>query len=122
MNGPTAWRRLHTSGKALRMLILAATWFRRRFSGPGLPATGQPITNQALVTFQRDLQLSTAADDQARAYFWIGKTQQILGDAASAQSAWQQAASLDPTDYYSLRSQDMLLKRPGLRSATRDQF
>jgi soluble lytic murein transglycosylase len=67
---------------------------------------------QALVTFQRDLQLSTAADDQARATFWIGKTQQILGDAASALSAWQQAASLDPTDYYSLRSQDMLLKRP----------
>jgi soluble lytic murein transglycosylase len=67
--------------------------------------------NQALVTFQRDLQLSSAADDQARAYFWIGKTQQTLGDSASAQSAWQQAASLDPTDYYSLRSQDMLLKR-----------
>jgi soluble lytic murein transglycosylase len=68
--------------------------------------------DQALVTFQRDLQLSTAVDDQARAYFWIGKTQQILGDSTSAQSSWQQAASLDPTDYYSLRSQDMLLKRP----------
>ncbi len=67
---------------------------------------------QALVTFQRDLQLSTAADDQARATFWIGKAQQTLGEAASAQSAWQQAASLDPSDYYSLRSQDMLLKRP----------
>jgi soluble lytic murein transglycosylase len=68
--------------------------------------------SQALVTFQRDLQLSTAPDDQARAYFWIGKTQQTLGDGASAQSAWQQATLLDPTDYYSLRSQDMLLKRP----------
>ena len=43
--------------------------------------------DQTLVTFQRDLQLSTAADDQARAYFWIGKTQQILGEGASAQSA-----------------------------------
>ncbi len=65
----------------------------------------------ALVTFQRDLQLSTAPADQARAYFWIGKTQQILGAGSSAQLAWQQAASLDPNDYYSLRSQDMLLKR-----------
>jgi soluble lytic murein transglycosylase len=65
----------------------------------------------ALVTFQRDLQLSTAATDQARAYFWIGKTQQILGDGNAALSAWQQATSQDPTDYYSLRSQDMLLKR-----------
>ncbi len=68
--------------------------------------------DQALVTFQRDLQLSTAVDDQARAYFWIGKTQQVMGDNTSAQSSWKQAASLDPTDYYSLRSQDMLLKRP----------
>jgi soluble lytic murein transglycosylase len=67
--------------------------------------------DQALVTFQRDLQFSTVLDDQARAYFWIGKTQQALGDNASAQTSWKQAAALDPTDYYSLRSQDMLLKR-----------
>ena len=78
----------------------------------GIVRYREPNFKQALVTFQRDLQLSTAADDQARANFWIGKTEQSLGDAAFAQSAWQQAASLDPTDYYSLRSQDMLLKRP----------
>ncbi len=68
--------------------------------------------DQALVTFQRDLQFSMAVEDQARAYFWIGKTQQIMGKSAAAQTALQQAASLDPTDYYSLRSQDLLLKRP----------
>ena len=68
--------------------------------------------DQSLVTFQRDLQFSTAVEDQARAYFWIGKTQQVMGDSMSAQSSLQQAASLDPTDYYSLRSQDLLLKRP----------
>jgi soluble lytic murein transglycosylase len=67
--------------------------------------------DQALVTFQRDLQFSSSPGDQARAYFWIGKTQQTLGNTTSAQSSWQQAASLEPTDYYSLRSQDMLLKR-----------
>jgi soluble lytic murein transglycosylase len=67
---------------------------------------------QALVSFQRDIILSTELDDQARAFFWVGKTQQVLGDTASAQAAWQQAASLDPTDYYSLRAQDMLLNRP----------
>ena len=72
--------------------------------------------DQAIVTFQRDLQLSTATADQARAYFWIGKTQQVLGDGVSAQSSWQQAASLDPTDYYSLRSQDMLIKRSAFDS------
>ena len=67
--------------------------------------------DKALVTFQRDLQFSTSPGDQARAYFWIGKTKQALGDSASSISSWQQAASLDPTDYYCLRSQDMLLKR-----------
>ena len=78
----------------------------------GIARYREATYSQALVTFQRDLQLSTSPDDQARAYFWIGKTQQILGDNNAAQSAWQQASSLDPTDYYSLRSQDMLLKRP----------
>jgi soluble lytic murein transglycosylase len=67
--------------------------------------------DQATVTFQRDLQFSSTTSDQARAFFWIGKTKQIQGDTASAQVAWQQAAALDPTDYYSLRSADMLIKR-----------
>ncbi len=78
--------------------------------------------DQALVTFQRDLQFSTAVGDQARAYFWIGKTQQALSEIGSAQSAWQQAASLDPTDYYSLRSEDMLLKRPAFIPTPCDQL
>lgn len=76
----------------------------------------------ALITFQRDLQLSSAADDQARAYFWIGKTQQALGDAGLAQTSWQSAASLDPTDYYSLRAEDMLLKRPAFSPPPASNF
>jgi soluble lytic murein transglycosylase len=67
--------------------------------------------DQALITFQRNLQLSTAPPDQARAYFWIGKSQQALGNTSLAQNSWQSASALDPTDYYSLRSEDMLLKR-----------
>jgi soluble lytic murein transglycosylase len=88
----------------------------------GIARYRQVNYKQALVTFQRDLQLSTIADDQARAYFWIGKTQQSLGDEASAMAAWQQAASLDTTDYYSLRSQDMLLKRPAFAPAPATNF
>ena len=67
---------------------------------------------QALVTFQRDVLLSTDAGDQARAYYWIGKCQQISGDAVSAQASWRLAVSLDPSGYYGLRAQDMLLIRP----------
>ncbi|MFH1524297.1 MAG: tetratricopeptide repeat protein [Chloroflexota bacterium] len=67
---------------------------------------------QALVSFQRVTILTADPFEQARAFFWVGKTQQILGDSTSAQAAWQQAASFDSTDYYSLRAQDMLLDRP----------
>ena len=74
--------------------------------------------DQALITFQRDLILSTATEDQARASFWVGKTHQALGKSDSAQAAWQQAASLDPTGYYSLRAQDMLFNRPPFSPST----
>ncbi|MCJ7585927.1 MAG: tetratricopeptide repeat protein [Anaerolineales bacterium] len=62
----------------------------------------------ALVAFQRNLILASAPEDQARAYFWIGKTQQKRGDAAAAQTAWQQAAGLDLFGYYSERARDTL--------------
>ena len=62
----------------------------------------------ALTTFQRDLLLSTNPEDQARAYFWIGKTQTQLGDTPSAQASWQQGQAIDPTNYYSIRSREML--------------
>jgi soluble lytic murein transglycosylase len=68
--------------------------------------------NDALVSFQRNSILSTQPDDQARALFWIGKTQQVLGELELSQATFQQAAALDPTDYYSLRSQDILFNRP----------
>jgi soluble lytic murein transglycosylase len=68
--------------------------------------------SDALVSFQRASILSASLEDQASSRFWIGKTQQALGDSASAQVTWQQTAALDPTDYYSLRAQDMLFNRP----------
>lgn len=67
--------------------------------------------NSALTLFQRDLLLSTRAKDMARAYLWIGKTQEKLGDTASAEKSWQQAQLSDPSGYYSLRAEDILLKQ-----------
>jgi soluble lytic murein transglycosylase len=52
--------------------------------------------------------IATKAEDRAGAYFWTGKSQAAQGDAASADATWQQAASIDPTGYYSERSRDML--------------
>ncbi len=63
---------------------------------------------QALTLFQRALILAGDAKEQARAYLWIGKSQQKLGDTAAMQNAWQQAQSADPTGYYSERARELL--------------
>ena len=63
----------------------------------------------ALALFQRDLIFSSSGEDRARAYLWVGKTQEILGDRPSAEQSWQQAQLADPTGYYSLRGRDILL-------------
>src|SRR6185436_3809793 len=67
--------------------------------------------NGALATFNRNLVLAIKNEDKARAYFWLGKTQQQLGDNSAAQQAWQQGQTLDTTEYYSLRARDVLLGR-----------
>lgn len=66
---------------------------------------------QALVTFQRGTLFALTPEDRARTVFWTGKTQQALGNLTAAQASYQQAAAVDPTDYYSLRAQDMLFNR-----------
>ncbi|GAB4456176.1 MAG: transglycosylase SLT domain-containing protein [Anaerolineales bacterium] len=70
----------------------------------------------ALTSFQRDLILSTRPRDIARAYLWIGKTHEKLGDQSSAIQAWQQGQMTDPGGYYSLRAQDILLQRQPFES------
>lgn len=64
---------------------------------------------EALTIFQKSLILTATGADQARAYLWIGKTQEKLGDTAAVQTAWQQAQALDPQGYYSLRAADLLM-------------
>lgn len=100
-----------------------AAWTRIANEFPSCPQTPQALFwvgiaryrqgryEEALLALQRDLLLSATPEDQARAQFWIGKTQQARGDASAAQAAWQQAAALDPTGYYSERARDMLLGR-----------
>jgi soluble lytic murein transglycosylase len=102
----------------------ALTWDRVADEYPGSDLVPQALFHagiiryrlgkysDALISFQRDSILSTVLEDQAESLFWIGKTQSTLGDASAAQAAWQQTAAIDPTDYYSLRAQDMLVNRP----------
>jgi soluble lytic murein transglycosylase len=67
--------------------------------------------HMALPIFQRSLLLSSEPEEQARAYLWVGKTQEKLGDEAAKTAAWQQAQSLDPSGYYSERARDLLIGR-----------
>jgi len=71
---------------------------------------------RALNAFQRQVVLSTSTTDQAAALLWIGKIQQRAGDIESARASWQQAASLDPTGYYSERANELLNNQPPFHS------
>jgi soluble lytic murein transglycosylase len=65
----------------------------------------------ALDTFKRSLALSARAEDQARGYLWVGKSQQKLGDHGAAMNAWREAQDRDPGGYYSERARDFLAER-----------
>ncbi len=62
----------------------------------------------ALDAFTRSLAFSLQKEDQARAYLWIGKAQQKLGNTDAMQKSWQQGLNLDPGGYYSERQRDLL--------------
>jgi len=100
----TTWERIADRYPSSELVPQALFW-------AGIARYRNANLDGALVTFQRNLILASAAEDQARAYFWIGKTQQQRGDAAAAQTAWQQAAALDPTSYYSERARDTLFSQ-----------
>lgn len=74
--------------------------------------------DQALLDFQRSVVLATDVESQSGAHFWIGKTQQAKGDAASALSSWETAATQDPTGYYGIRAVEKILDQKPLSSAT----
>lgn len=100
----TTWERMAneypTADQTHQAVILAGvTRFRM----------GNPAAAQA--TFQRALLLATAPEDRAQAEFWVGKAQQAQKNTTDAQKSFQNAASADPSGYYSERARDMLLNR-----------
>ena len=76
----------------------------------------------ALPLFERSLVIAVVPEDQARAYLWIGKTQDKLGSATDKQNAWQQAQNADPGGYYSERASDLLMGRPPFAPALKTNF
>jgi soluble lytic murein transglycosylase len=68
--------------------------------------------DNAISLFQSSLGVAKNPGNQAAAYFWIGKSYQMLGNPGAAEDSWRQAVTSDPTGYYSERSEDILAGIP----------
>jgi len=98
------WERVANEYPGNEQVPLAVFW-------AGIMQYRQADYKAALSLFQRSLVLSIAPEDKARAYMWIGKTQQKLGNTTETQTAWQFAQNADPGGYYSERTRDLLAGR-----------
>lgn len=58
--------------------------------------------------FQKLLAFSAEPEERSAAYLWLGKSKQAIGETEAARAAWEQAAAIDPTGYYSERARDIL--------------
>lgn len=64
--------------------------------------------SQSLPAFQRSLNRATEPSDKAAAALWLGKARAALKLEDEARLAWKEAASYDPTGYYSERALELL--------------
>lgn len=62
----------------------------------------------AQIIFQRLLVLATTPEDTAKTSFWTAKSLASQGKAEEATTYYQQAATADPTGYYSIRAGEVL--------------
>lgn len=65
----------------------------------------------ARIAFQISRDRNPEPGKQAKALLWIGKTYQAEGNLEASRTAWEDAARLDPTGYYSERAADLLAGR-----------
>jgi len=98
----------------------AQTWSRLANEYPSSAETFQALffagvtyyrlqdPENALLTFERSLVLSTHPFEVSASYLWIGKIHNESGDLSSARDAWRQAVINDPNGYYSLRTEELL--------------
>lgn len=131
-NGPNAADALFNAGRILerggRLTRAAETWSRLIDEYPTAEITPRGYLlagvtyyrlgkyDQALTIFQRSAVLGTNPEDQAAGLMWVGKTQKALGDPSTAHQTWLQAADLDPTGYYSVRSSELAQDQPVLHT------
>jgi len=63
---------------------------------------------KSYTTFRSVLANANTFSERSSAYLWQGKAQAAMGDMEAAKAAWEQAAGIDPTGYYSERARDIL--------------
>lgn len=101
LEAATTWERVLNdypgSDQAYRALFLAGVTYYR-----------QNNYDYALTVFQKYLVLTSNPDEQAAADFWIGKINTRKNDLLSANKAYQAAAAIDSTGYYSIRAREVL--------------
>lgn len=74
----------------------------------GLSSYRKGDYEKAYAAFRSYLANAVTLRDRSASYLWQGKTQAAMGDMDSAKATWEQAASVDPTGYYSERARDIL--------------
>lgn len=67
---------------------------------------------EARSSFERNVALSVDGQDKAAALLWLGKTQAEMGQSADAKKSWQEAALISPTEYYSIRANELANDEP----------
>lgn len=67
--------------------------------------------DRAREDFERSYPLMSTSTDRARVKLWVGKSFQKAGKEKEATEAFKSAQTQDPTEYYSLRARDILIRR-----------
>jgi soluble lytic murein transglycosylase len=75
-----------------------------------LAASSAYTTNDiaAAERFYAELAVKTTGDDQAAAYWWVGRLALLRGDQRTAQEAFTQVRTAAPDSYYAARADDLL--------------
>jgi len=72
---------------------------------------------EADLAFERALEGGSTAAEAAAAELWRGKSLSAAGHPQAAEAAWNRAVQADPTGYYSVRAEGLLVGEPVFESS-----
>jgi soluble lytic murein transglycosylase len=102
------------------LALAAQTWERMLLEYPAYPDVfrAQQLAGisyyrlneyeQAMQTFNTMLQYADTPEDQSAAHFWLGKTQQAIGETNQAIASWENAYRTNANGYYGIRANQLL--------------